>query len=147
LKPAERLLLRVLIGNEEARRELLEEVLSSGATEGTAAASLFRALHVMQASREPLDVMALQARLEEADRRLLEDIILGETTEPAGLEQGRAALRALKAAAWRARQRALHKQIEEAQKAGNVEEALRLLRAKQEMETQQPRTVWHARED
>ncbi len=147
LKPAERLLLRVLIGSEEARRELLEKAISSGATEGTAAASLFRALYAAHVSREPLDVPALQARLEKADRRLLEDIILSETTEPAGLEHARAALRALEASVWQARQRALHKQIEEAQKAGNLEEALRLLRAKQEIESRQARAVADVRED
>lgn len=138
LNPAERLLLRLLAENEEARRELLDELVSSSVIEGSAVAAIFQALHAMHASGEPFDAMQLQARLGESDRRLVTDVLMGEAAEQPDLEQGRAALQALEAASGQARQRALHKQIQEAQRAGNIDEALRLLRAKQDLEQRRP---------
>src|SRR5712692_2353230 len=134
LNPAERVLLRLLIENEEARRELLAELVSSGAAEQSAAANIFRALDASQSSGEPFDVMALQARLPESERHLVTELLLADASEPPTLEQGRAALEALQALARQGRLKARHKQIQEAQKAGKLEEALRLLELKQELE-------------
>ncbi|HYM10908.1 MAG TPA: DNA primase [Bryobacterales bacterium] len=134
LSHAERLLLRLLLENEDARRQLLGDLESSGVIEESAAAGVFRALVAVRDSGEPFDIMALEARLEERSRRLLSDVLMGDTSELPDLEHGRAALRALEAGSRRARLKALHKQIQEAQTAGNVEEAIRLLRVKQELE-------------
>lgn len=134
LRPAERLLLRLLLENAGARRELLEAVAASGVAEGSPAAGVFRALLAMHTAGEEFDVMALQSRLDETGRRLVTEALLADEGEPPDLEQGRATLRALEEASDLAQQKALHRQIVEAQKAGNVEEALRLARQKQELE-------------
>ncbi|MBI3664990.1 MAG: hypothetical protein HY236_01995, partial [Acidobacteria bacterium] len=139
LQPAERLLLRLLMENEGARRELLGEMQRSGAVEDSRAAGVFRALESLSASGEPFDVTALLGRLEEPDRRLVTDTMLGLTGDPPDLEQGRAALRALESAAWEVRRKTLHKRIQEAEKAGKMEEALRLLQEKQELESRAAR--------
>ena len=136
LKPAERLLLRLVLANEEARRELLEPLRQAGAAEELTAGGVFRALLSMAASGEPFDVTAVQARLSESDRRLLEEAIFDSSQEP-DLEQGRAALRALEEASWQARRKALQKQIQQAQSAGNLEELSRLVRLKQEHDQSQ----------
>ncbi len=134
LNPAERVLLRLLIENEEARRELLAELVASGAAGQSGAANIFHALDASQTSGEPFDVMALEARLPESERHLVTELLLADASEPPTLEQGRAALEALQALARQGRLKALHKQIQEAQKAGKLEEALRLLESKQELE-------------
>jgi len=78
--------------------------------------------------------MALEARLPESERHLVTELLLADASEPPTLEQGRAALEALQALARQGRLKARHKQIQEAQKAGKLEEALRLLESKQELE-------------
>jgi len=134
LNPAERVLLRLLLDNEPASRELLAELVSSGAAEQSAAANIFRVLHASQSSGEPFDIVALESRLAGSERQLVTELLLRDAGEPPTLEQGRAALEALETLARQARLKALHKQIQEAQKAGNMEEALRLLQSKQDLE-------------
>jgi len=134
LKPAERLLLRLLLEDEDARRELIEPARRSGVTEDLAAARIFRALFALADSDQPFDVTALEARLEEADRRILSEVLFAGAVLASGREQGQSALEALETAAAEARQKALHQQIQEAQKAGKLDEALQLLRLKQELE-------------
>jgi DNA primase len=138
--PAERLLLRLLVESEAARRELLPELERSQALETLAAGAIFRALLAPKDSGESLDLAALEARLSEKDRQALSEIIFA-SDEPARLEHGRRALEALEAAAWQGRQRQLHKQIAAAEKEGNVEEALRLLKLKRQIEAQRPAAV------
>jgi DNA primase len=134
LKPVERVLLRLLLENAEARRELLDAVAGSEALAEMTSANIFRALAATAAAGERFDLTSLEARLGEAERKLLAAVAFDDSASPA-LEEGRQALQALESAAQQARVKALHKQIQEAQKAGNLEEALRLLRLKQQMET------------
>jgi len=135
LKPAERVLLRLLLERDDARAALLGEVEQSGALDEMASAGIIRALSALCASGERFDVTALEARLSESDRRTLAETVFADSAELPDLQQGRSALQALEASARQARQKALHKQIQEAQKSGNQQEALRLLRLKQEMES------------
>jgi len=133
VNPAERLLLRLLLESEEARRELLGPLQDSSLTAGLATVNVFRALAAMAETGEPFDFAALEARLGEPDRRLVSQLVLAEGGRAPDLEHGRAALRALQDAVLQAEQKALHRQIQEAQKAGNVEEALRLIERKRNL--------------
>jgi DNA primase len=135
LSPAERLLLRLLLENDEARREFLPRLERSEALAGSAAEAVVRALLAIETNSERLDIASLEARLSESERRVLSDVVFGEG-EPPEIEHGRRALDALETAAWQARQRQLHKQIAAAEKEGNLPEALRLLEAKRQMEAQ-----------
>jgi DNA primase len=134
LKPVERVLLRLLLESAEARDELLPAVSASESLAAMGSANIFRALASLAAAGERFDLAALEARLGEADRRLLAAVAFDASAPPA-LEDGRQALRALEFAAQQARLKALHRQILDAQKSGNLEEALRLLRLKQQMES------------
>ncbi len=138
IKPAEKLLLRLLVENATARYELLEPLRLSGATEESAASGVFRALFALAASGELFDMSALEARLSESDRRLLSEAIFNDAAEAPDLERGRAALAALETAAWQKRRKLLQKQIQDAQRAGNQEELERLVRMKQEHDTGRP---------
>ena len=142
LKPVERVLLRLLLESDEARRELLGALEQSEALADLAAAGIFRAVAAMSAAGERFDMSALEARLSEADRKLLAAVAFEAAGSPT-LDDGRRALEALEAATWQVRQKALHKQIQEAQKVGNVEEALRLLQLKQRMEMRRGSQVSH----
>jgi DNA primase len=142
LKPVERVLLRLLLENAQAREELLPALEHSEALPGFASVNIFRALFALAASGQRFDAASLEGRLGESDRQLLAEVIFDSAAAP-GLEEGRQALESLEAAAWQTRQRAIHKQIQEAQKAGNLEEALRLLRLKQEMESRRASQVSH----
>jgi DNA primase len=134
LKPVERVLLRLLLESAAARDELLPAVAASETLAAMGSANIFRALAALAAAGERFDLAALEARLSEADRKLLAAVAFDASAPPA-LEDGRQALQALEFAAQQARLKSLHKQILEAQKAGNLEEALRLLRLKQQMES------------
>jgi DNA primase len=134
LRPAERLLLRLVLENEEARTRLLGEVQSGGLMEMLTSAGVFRALCAMRASGETFDVMSLQGRLDEAGRRHVAEALLCDESEPPDLAHGEAAIEALRSAARQERRKALQKQIQDAEKAGNLPEALRLLREKQQLE-------------
>ncbi len=138
LKPGERLLVRLLVENEEGRRELLEPLRESGGAEELASTRIFRALFLLAGAGEPFDLMAIEARLEEPDRRLLHEVVFSDAAEAPTIEQGRAALRALQAAAWEARRRILQKEIQEAQNSADGEKVARLVRLKQEHDSRRP---------
>ncbi len=142
LKPVERVLLRLLLENPEARAELLGPVCRSEALSGLTSAGVFRALAALEAAGERFDVTSLDARLGEGDRKLLAEVLF-DPAAPPGLDEGRKALESLEAAARQAQLKSLHKQIQEAQKCGNLEEALRLLRLKQDLEGRRPPQVSH----
>ncbi len=133
LSPAERLLLRLLIENQEARAEMLEAVERSGVTAALPSSAIFGALFAVISGGERFEVGALEARLTEADRRLLAEVVFDPGAAPE-LEPGRAALRALEEQDWRSRRRELQKQIQEAEKAGHLEELRRLMQLKRELD-------------
>jgi len=142
LKPLEKVLLRLVLESAEARAGLLPAASSSEALAEMTSAGIFRAMAALENAGERFDVTAVEARLSEADRKLLAEVLFDEGAPP-GMEDGRKALEALETAAWQSQQKALHKQIQEAQKAGNLDEALRLLERKREMEARRASQVSH----
>jgi DNA primase len=128
LRAVERILLRLLLGNAEARERLLPELKPMPAVNQFATQRIFKALFTLHDSGACIGFKEVNERLEEGDQNLLASAVLADETDDAvfSLEQGMACLRTLAASQWEAQKSALRAQVREAERAGNFSEALRL---------------------
>jgi DNA primase len=124
----ERMLLAALLASEEARAELAGPLRDHPALQGFLTRRIFEVLCGMD---EPVTYSALAARLDERDRALLAAAAFsadgsGETN---WLELARECMRSLRLSTIEAEKADLRERIRAAERAGNVEEALRLVQA------------------
>jgi len=125
--PVERILLNCLLASDEARRQVAPE-LKSLSLDRLATRRILRTLIALEDSGGPVSYAALEGRLEDNDRELLASLVLSDELfeESQALEQAWACLEALRAAEREAERSRLRARIKEAERAGNVDEALRL---------------------
>ncbi|HVN03017.1 MAG TPA: DNA primase [Bryobacteraceae bacterium] len=135
LRGDERLLLNLLLSNEEAREALLGRLENLPAIEQFATRRIFKALFALAAAG-PVDYEGLHARLEENDQELLASAVLqDETNEYAvSLQVGEECLRSLERSGQLTQVAALKARVKAAERAGNLGEALRLYEELREME-------------
>jgi DNA primase len=126
--PTERLLLNALLSSEDARVQVVLELSGMAAVERFTARSVFQALFTMHSDGGPFRFSDLEGRLSEADRDLLSATIFADEAleEEKAAEQAVACLRSLKSQDPRSDAAALRARIKVAERAGNLEEALRL---------------------
>jgi DNA primase len=86
-RATDRILLPLLVADEEARALLIPQLRDLPALQGLATAAIFQALIAMHDAEEPVDFNALHARLEPALQNRLASIVLdaGQTTHADGL--------------------------------------------------------------
>ena len=127
-RAVERILLNLLITNEEARQELIPRLRSMPAVDRLSTRRIFRALFALIDSGRTVNYSELEARLEENDREILAAEVLADETagDSISLSQGVACLESLEAADREALRANLKARIKEAERAGNMQEALRL---------------------
>jgi DNA primase len=133
LPPAEVLLLKALILHAGLRDELVERVAATQALERSRLSAVFRTLVQLHASQPDFAFSDFDARLEENDRSLLHRYILAdEDHEADNLEAVRAnalnCLRRLEADELEQRLAQLRQEVKEAQRQGDLESALRLMK-------------------
>ena len=128
LPAVERILLNLLVANPEARDELIPLLRGLPALEQFRTRRIFEALFTLHDARARIDYEDVHARLEEADRDVLADTVLRHETETAAvsLEQGIACLRTLENRDRQGQRSALKARIRDAERAGKLDEALRL---------------------
>jgi DNA primase len=128
LSANEKLLLRLLLANGQARQSLIPELQEIAALRQGEARRIFETLFSLHDAGVRAGFQEVHERLEEEDRALLASAILREDTDGAtlGVEQGVACLRSLQRAAVETERAALKDRIREAERAGNLQEALRL---------------------
>lgn len=124
---AERLLLKCLLADPALRRQIVPQ-LKQLPREGLATARILEALIMAEDSGARLAYSELEARLEDPDRELLASLVLAdelgeETCTP---EQAWACVDALRVAGREAQRRRLRAMVKQAERAGNLDEALRL---------------------
>jgi DNA primase len=130
LPDTERILIRCLIQSAEVRRDLRDRLMDLLQTEVSPlkAGALFHA--VLQAG-EPPDWQAAEARLETEDRHLLHLLLFADEDTGANegefeLDQAEACMQKLSRLAHESQVAALKTRIREAERAGNLEEVMRL---------------------
>lgn len=139
----ERALLSLLLDDAEARAQLIPRLRCLPAVEQFAARRIFQTLIALHDSGAPFGFAELDARLEDSDRDRLARMLLGSETEgedPA-LPDGEECLRLLEAQRGEGEIAALRGRIREAERAGNLEEALRLTRELDRMPSSRRRAV------
>jgi hypothetical protein len=128
LSANEKFLLRLLVSNPDAPGALLAELKEVEAIRRAPTNRIFEKLIAMHGAGERIGFNEVHERLNEEDRGLLSSVVLLEETDDAELsvEQGMACLRSLRAADIETKRAELKTRIKEAERAGNLEEALRL---------------------
>ncbi len=128
LGASEKLLLRLLVSNPEAPDDLIPALKGIAAIRNLPTRRIFDIVITMYDSGARIGFNELHERLQEEDQVLLSSAVLMAETDEAGLsvEQGMACLRSLQASDIEEMRSVLKVRIKEAERAGNMEEALRL---------------------
>jgi DNA primase len=137
----EKILLKLFLTNEEARRELIPELKTMQAVEQYTTRRIFRALFALHDSGAPFGVAELDARLEEADRARLAAIVMDDeaTGDEIPLWRGVASIEKLRGwESWERRVADLRKRSAEAERAGRLAEALQLIKEIDELTASRP---------
>ncbi len=128
LSASEKLLLRLLVSNPEAPDDLIPALKGIAAIRNLPTRRIFEVVITMYDSGARIGFNELHERLQEEDQVLLSSAVLMAETDEAGLsvEQGLACLRSLQASDIEEMRSVLKVRIKEAERAGNMEEALRI---------------------
>jgi DNA primase len=127
--PNEVLLLHALLHDEEARAEIVPLLGELSILESSASHEIFDAIRRITAAGEPLTYHAVEARLRDEARQRLASLVFADDTlaESYSTELAVSCVRKLAASEQEARRARLRRQIQDAERAGNFEEALRML--------------------
>lgn len=123
----DRILLPLLLSNDEARPRLAEALREMAVPRQNATAPIYEAILGMQAAGEPVNFVAVHERLPAGQQKLLEEIVLKDDITIASPEDGLACIAAWKRELQGGALRDLKGRIREAERAGRFEEALRLM--------------------
>ncbi|MEX2263225.1 MAG: DNA primase [Bryobacteraceae bacterium] len=128
LRPVEKILLNLLLVHPEYREGILPPLRSLGETLEFATRNIFETIFTLYEANAPFGLAELDARLSEKDRNLLHSAVLADESsgESVSMEQGLACLAQLESARMEKRRTALKAKVREAERAGNMDEAMRL---------------------
>jgi DNA primase len=128
IRADERGLVNVLLSGAEGVERLLEE-LSEMELDSLDTRRILQAAIAAHAAGGPVTFNAVSGRLDEDGRRVLAEIAFAEdpAAEEFGIEWGRKCVARLAATAARQRSAQLKMRVNEAERAGNLQEALRLM--------------------
>ena len=126
LRPDERVLLNALVGEPEMRSVVMEELKSMEAIDRLPSRRIFQAAFALEATGGPLSFQEVNSRLEEADQNLLAEAVLSDDVE-SSREEVMAAVQSMRRSGEQRRVVDLRARIKELERAGNREEALRLM--------------------
>jgi hypothetical protein len=127
-RPAEKMLLNLLLANAEARGLILPELEPLAAWRQFATRPVFETIFALEAAGDRISFDTVHARLDENQREVLEAAVMrGEAEEESyTVEQGLECIRALQRADAQARAAALKARIRDCERAGDVAAALQL---------------------
>jgi DNA primase len=128
LSANDRILIGLLLNNEDARTEFIPELKEMAVLRESAARKIYSALFAMHDSGAPVVFGDLHARLDEADQTVLAASLIGlesgdgEVT----IDHGRSCIEALRELNNRMEPAEIKRKIREAERDGNIMEAIRL---------------------
>ncbi len=128
LRHVERILLNAVLANPETRSGILPRLKNVPEIQQFVTLKIFQALFAIEESGAPLRIAEVQARLDAKDQELLSALLFADKTEEDeySLEHAEACLRTLEQSGRDAQRAALKGRIKEAERAGMLEEALRI---------------------
>jgi DNA primase len=128
LRPVERMLLNLLLGNADARSRLMPRLKRMPALDRFATRRIFEMIFSLDEAGEPVHFAGLDARLEDNDRATLATAVLADETDSAvlSLEQGEACLSKLEDSQRDGERAELKAKVRAAERGGDMAEALRL---------------------
>ncbi len=133
LSESERILLRLMAESPAARGEFLSDVVKLAAKQDLPSRKMFEAIESVEEQDGQFQYAALEGRLDSEDRLLFDKLLLaGEGPEPT-IETGRSAVDALQREVYKSEYQAVLNEIARAEKSGDNEKLLDLLRRKKEM--------------
>jgi DNA primase len=124
----ERILLNALLTSEDVRRAVLPRLKAMPACEQFVTRRIFQALFAIDESQASFRFTELEARLSDPDKELLASLVFADKPddEEYSLEKAVECLRRLEQDARDAQRAALKARIKDAERAGMLEEALRI---------------------
>ncbi|MBV9771198.1 MAG: DNA primase [Bryobacterales bacterium] len=125
----ERLLLKALLASEDARQAVIPPLQQVAALNGYTTKNILHALFSLHSDEEPFRFADLEGRLSDQDRDLLCAVVFADdrVTEDEAVRVATDCLKSLKARDPRSELAALRAQIRAAERAGDIEEAMRLI--------------------
>jgi DNA primase len=128
VRPVEKILLNLLLANDEARERLIGDLIEMPAVDGFQTRRVFQTLFTIHRSGGPVGFAELHARLDAADQALLSAAVLADEYEAGALtiEQGLACIQQLEKVNQESRRASLKAQVKQAERAGDLAEAMRL---------------------
>ncbi|HOL71514.1 MAG TPA: DNA primase [Bryobacteraceae bacterium] len=127
-RPVEQILLNALLASEEVRKAVLPKLKGISEWKRFATRRIFETLIQIEESGAPFRFAELEARLADSDKEALAAVVFADKPEDEeySLEQALACIRTLEEAEREARRSELKTRIKEAERAGMLEEALRI---------------------
>jgi DNA primase len=128
VRAVEQLLVNALLANRDIRGEIFPALSRIPQLEKSPASRIFRTLFSLHDSRPEFGFSELEARLDDSDKALLASVVFADELGEGSYtrEQALACVRMLEAEAREAQRAELRTRVKEAERAGKLEEALRL---------------------
>ena len=125
----DRMLISLLLADEAAREEFIPELKQMAVVRDSPARKIYAALFAMHDSGASIQFGDLHARLDEAGQKMLAATLIGTESGDGEVtvEHGRSCLEALRLLNNRMEPAEIKIKIREAERAGNIQEALRLM--------------------
>jgi DNA primase len=129
VRPDERGLISVFLSNAEGRDRLVEDLMRVETLDRLDTRRILQAIIAVHSAGGRVTFDAVSARLEENDQRILAEILFAEdpAVEEFGIEWGRKCIERLLGAGERQRYMQLKARINELERAGKLDEAMRLM--------------------
>ena len=129
VRPDERGLISVLLSNAEGCDQLIEDLMRVETLDRLDTRRILQAIAAVHAAGGRVTFDAVAARLEDNDRRILAEVLFAEdpAVEEFGIEWGRKCIARLLHADERQRHLQLKTRINELERAGKLDEAMRLM--------------------
>ncbi len=126
----ERFLLHCLLTNPETRREVIPRLRELDAIQGFETKAIFEAVVQSWDEKPGFTYPDLEARLPDNERALMGKLLFDEdlSEETASMEQALNCLRRLESSTTKSARSDLRRRIQDAERGGNLEEALRLMK-------------------
>jgi DNA primase len=138
MRPDERILLHALFADKEISTEVMERIRSLETLSRMPSRRIFQAAFALADTGEQVSFDGVYARLEPADQTLLAEVVLGDAAVGGDEEPSReavvAAVDSLRRSEGRHQRDQLKMRIKESERAGKMEEALRLAAELEEMD-------------
>jgi DNA primase len=125
----DRILISLLLADEEAREEFIPELKQMAVIRDSPARKIYAALFAMHDAGAPMQFGDLHARLDEAGQRMLAATLIGMESGDGDITRahGRSCLETLRELNSRLEPAEIKIKIREAERTGNIAEALRLM--------------------